>query len=148
MDPQTQRVYAAVKRAGDSIVPRVRRELESTYGPAWLVRVNTRLKAEGKQPGRGLGDPRFVLSLVAHDPALRAFNARQRDAARQLLDMSRSIAHYEPLTASDAERALELTTYLVGRNPERSPGRQRKEARDAERAELDRELRNRRNDVY
>ena len=140
MDPQTQRVYAAVKRAGDSIAPRVRRELESAYGPAWLVHVNTRLKADGKPLGRGLGDPRFVLSLVAHDRALRAFDARQREAARLLLGMSRSIAHYEPLTASDAKRASELTTRLVGRDPG--------EAREAERAERARELRNRRNDVY
>ena len=136
MDAQTQRVYAEVKRAGDSLMPRVRRELESAYGPTWLAHVNTRLKADGKSPGRGLGDPRFVLRLVAHDPAFRAFNARQREAARQLLGMSGSIAHYEPLTASDAKRALELSTCLVGR------------AEEAHEEALPRELRNRRNDVY
>jgi tetratricopeptide (TPR) repeat protein len=113
---EEQQVLAAVERAGEAVALAAKYELEREYGPDWLDRVNERRKAEGYVPGRGMHDHRFVLSLVAHDPALvQAFDVDDRTAARRLNGMGNAVVHNESLRDGDAARALDLAQRLTRR---------------------------------
>lgn len=108
-----QWVLTAIARASEATAPTVQREFERAYGSAWLQFVNAERVARGHPAGRGLHDHRFVLALVAHEPALaHVFDDGQREAARQLNGMANSLAHNEPLRAGDAHRAQDLAARL------------------------------------
>lgn len=114
-EEETQRALSAISRAAEAAAPIAKHELERAYGPAWLEEVNARRAAHGYSAGRGTHDHRFVLALVAHDPALaQSFDAGQREAARRLNGMGNAIAHNEPLGGDDPSRAEELAQRLVG----------------------------------
>jgi len=113
---ETQRVQSAIARAAEAAAPSVEHALKRAYGPAWLEQVKARLVAEGRSAGRGLHDHRFVLALVAYEPALaRVFDEGQREAARKLNGMGNAIVHNESLRAGDPSRSEQLAQRLIGR---------------------------------
>lgn len=127
MNPhEEQRLDTAVRQAGAACAPVVQRELERAYGADWLTRVNAARTAAGHSTGRGLHDNRFVLSLVAHEPALAAtYDDEQRAAARHLNGIANADAHDEPLEARDCQRAEEFSRRLCEGDldqPARAPG--------------------------
>lgn len=110
---EEQRVHEEIFRAAHACALVVQRELERTHGPDWLERVNAARTARGYAAGRGTHDHRFVLALVAHDPALAlVFDEEEREAAKSLNGMANALAHNEPLRAG-AARAEELAQRLI-----------------------------------
>lgn len=130
LGPEPQRVWAAIERAREAVAPTVQRELERAYGSAWLEQANAERTARGHPAARGLHDHRFVLSLVAHEPALaQMFDEEQRAAARQLNGIGNTLFHNEPLRAGDAPRSEQLARRVIGRAEARGAAEGRRSAR-------------------
>lgn len=111
---ESERVRTTISEVGGALAPPVERELDRAYGPAWLEQVNANRAAEGRPPGRGLHDHRFVLAVVAYERALEhAFNDDKRQAARRLNGMANAVAHNDPLRAGDAKRANDMARRLL-----------------------------------
>lgn len=95
-----------VLRATDRLrvlAPIIDEALRRRYGPNW----GERLREQDRRAGRstsGLYDPRYLLRLIAHEPALACvFDADARHKARRLSAMANFVAHrdYRRLRTTD-----------------------------------------------
>ncbi len=119
-------MYTAVERAAEAVAGRVQHQLEAAYGRDWLSKVNARRRSEGREPRNGLGDPRFVMTLVAYEPALSTgFDDRQRQAAKRLTGMGNAAVHQDPPLPPGAGRKAEELANRLGADPQQTrPARQ------------------------
>jgi hypothetical protein len=99
-------VRMPVLRATDrlrALAPVIDEALRHRYGPNW----GERLRQQDRRAGRsmsGLYDPRYLLRLIAHEPALASvFDADARRRARSLSAMANFVAHrdYRRLRTTD-----------------------------------------------
>jgi hypothetical protein len=131
-------VRMPVLRATDrlrALAPVIDEALRGCYGPNW----GERLRQQDRQARRstsGLYDPRYLLRLIAHEPALfEIFDAGARRQARSLSAMANFVAHrdYRRLRPMDRLMAgvhadallraagLEVAEPLPERPPEPEP---------------------------
>lgn len=101
------------------LAPEVERALIAAHGPAWARLLADRARAAGRSAS-GLHDPRYVLRLIAHEPALaKRFDADCRRAARRLAAIVNSVAHTDlaRLRPDDDVTAARLADRLVALVP-------------------------------
>jgi hypothetical protein len=116
MDVRLQRVLEVVAKTGELLAPAVTQQLERAYGPDWLRQVNERRTANGKPPGRGTHDHRFVLALISHEPALAGtFTDDERRVARLLNHIANDAFHNDMRAGYDDAETEKLAARLTQR---------------------------------
>lgn len=89
-------VRMPVLRATDrlrALAPVIEKALRHHYGPKWRKALAQQARQAGRSPS-GLYDPRYLLRLIVHEPALaNVFDDSARDKARRLSAMANFVAH-------------------------------------------------------
>jgi tetratricopeptide (TPR) repeat protein len=106
-------VSRIARAAASAVQPGLEERLVAVYGPQWLDTINQRRRDEGRAAGRGLGDHRFCLVLLAYDQATEGWvGAEVRAGARGLIGLANRAAHDDQLSQQDVARARSLAERL------------------------------------
>jgi hypothetical protein len=112
--PAHDTVTRIAERTARQVAPALHSRLHERYGDRWLQVVNDRRRRENLPTGSGLGDYRFCLAVLAHDPASEGWvDDRCRISARELGTLANAAVHRRRLRPADVDRAGDLARTIA-----------------------------------